>query len=255
MRDIAREIQENLDAIEKQYDVRILWAAEAGSRAWGFPSPDSDYDVRFVYVHHPEEYLRIDAMRDVIEWKLDAVLDINGWDLQKTLLAFGKGNPNVMEWTNSPIIYKETPAWQELKPVAMGYFSEKAALCHYYGIAKATLMGYLKGSEVSYKKYLYALRPLLCCRWIETYHSVPPVEFRQMLPLLERTSFRDAVEELLKLKARSEEKEQHPQIPQILDFVTQECERQNLLAESAADDRKKDWQELNTAFRKVLGYA
>jgi len=123
MRDIRKEIRENLDAIEKKYDVKILLAVESGSRAWGFASPDSDYDVRFIYVHRPEEYLRIDTMKDVIEWQLDEVLDINGWDLRKALLAFGKGNPNVMEWTNSPIIYRQTPFLIYLEMV------ESAAAC------------------------------------------------------------------------------------------------------------------------------
>ena len=96
MRDIQKEIQENLDMIEKKHDVQILLAVESGSRTWGFASPDSDYDVRFIYKHREEEYLRIDTMKDVIEWQLDEVLDINGWDLRKAMLAFGKGNPNVM---------------------------------------------------------------------------------------------------------------------------------------------------------------
>ena len=107
MRDIQKEIQDNLNQIEEQYDVKILLAVESGSRAWGFASADSDYDVRFIYVHRPEQYLRIDLMKDVIEWQLDEVLDINGWDLRKALLAFAKGNPNVMEWANSPIIYRK----------------------------------------------------------------------------------------------------------------------------------------------------
>ena len=139
MRDIGKEIQENLDAIENQYGVKILLAVESGSRAWGFASPDSDYDVRFIYVHRPEEYLRIDTMKDVIEWQLDEVLDINGWDLRKALLAFGKGNPNVMEWANSPIIYRKAAEWASVKEAALHYFSEKSALCHYYGTANSTL--------------------------------------------------------------------------------------------------------------------
>lgn len=79
MRDIQKEIQDNLNSIEKKYNIRILLAVESGSRAWGFASPDSDYDVRFIYMHQPEEYLRIDVMQDVIEWQLNEVLDINGW--------------------------------------------------------------------------------------------------------------------------------------------------------------------------------
>ena len=111
VRDVQREIREILDQIEKEYDVRILLAVEAGSRAWGFASPDSDYDVRFIYMRRPKEYLRIDPSKDVIEWQLDEVLDINGWDLKKALLALSKGNPNVMEWANSPVIYRKTEEW------------------------------------------------------------------------------------------------------------------------------------------------
>ena len=95
MRNIQHEIQENLNEIEGKYGVRILLAVESGSRAWGFASPDSDYDVRFIYAHPKDEYLRVDPMPDVIEWHLDEVLDINGWDLKKALLAFAKGNPNI----------------------------------------------------------------------------------------------------------------------------------------------------------------
>ena len=132
MRDILKEIQDNLDAIEKQYDVKILLAVESGSRAWGFASPDSDYDVRFIYVHRREEYLRIDAIKDVIEWQLDEVLDINGWDLKKALLAFGKGNPNIMEWANSPVVYRKTEEWEAIRGTVLSYFSEKSSLCHYF---------------------------------------------------------------------------------------------------------------------------
>ena len=185
MRDIQKEIQDNLDQIEEQYDVKILLAVESGSRAWGFASADSDYDVRFIYVHRPEEYLRIDSMKDMIEWQLDEVLDINGWDLRKALLAFVKGNPNVMEWANSPIIYRKSKHWDALREAAMHYFSEKSALCHYYGTANSTLKGHLTGERIRYKKYFYALRPLLCCRWIEKYHTAPPMEFTKLLTLFE----------------------------------------------------------------------
>ena len=136
MRGIQKEILENLDRIEEQYQVKILHAVESGSRAWGFASPDSDYDVRFIYMHRPEEYLRIDPAKDVIEWQLDEVLDINGWDLKKAMLAYGKGNPNIMEWANSPVIYRTSEEWARLKTAVLHYFSQKAALCHYYGTAK-----------------------------------------------------------------------------------------------------------------------
>ena len=99
MRDIIQEINEKLDEIEKKEHVKILHAVESGSRAWGFASPDSDYDVRFVYVRPMEDYLRLDEPRDVIEWQLDEVLDINGWDLKKALYQFAKGNATLFEWS------------------------------------------------------------------------------------------------------------------------------------------------------------
>lgn len=272
MRDIQKEIQDNLDQIEEQYDVKILLAVESGSRAWGFASADSDYDVRFIYVHRPEEYLRIDPMKDVIEWQLDEVLDINGWDLRKALLAFGKGNPNVMEWANSPIIYRKSKYWDALREVAMNYFSEKSALCHYYGTANNTLKGHLTGDRIRYKKYFYALRPLLCCHWIEKYHTVPPMEFAKLLTLFEgcdgdidgaligerdrddalTQELYDGIQDLQACKAASEEKDLNPQMPVIIDFIQSECVRQKQVSGAAPDDHRHDYGELNEAFRNLL---
>lgn len=272
MRDIQKEIQDNLNQIEEQYDVKILLAVESGSRAWGFASADSDYDVRFIYVHRPEEYLRIDPMKDVIEWQFDEVLDINGWDLRKALLAFAKGNPNVMEWVNSPIIYRKSKHWDVLSEAAMHYFSEKSALCHYYGTANSTLKGHLTGDRIRYKKYFYALRPLLCCRWIEKYHTAPPMEFAKLLTLFEdcdrdrdgpligdydgddtlTEDLYNGIQDLLVRKAVTEEKDLNPQMPVIIDFIQSECARQKQLSDAAPDDHRHDYGELNEAFRNLL---
>lgn len=258
MRDIQKEIRENLDEIEKKHSVRILLAVESGSRAWGFASPDSDYDVRFIYVHRPEEYLRIDPVKDVIEWQLDEVLDINGWDLKKALLAFGKGNPNIMEWANSPIVYRKAEEWETIKKVAMKYFSEKSALCHYYGTANSTYKGFLTGDLIRYKKYFYALRPLLCCNWIERYHAAPPMEFEKLLKLFDcpddilTMDLYTDIRKLLARKTMTEEKELNPQMPVIIDFIRKECERQKQISESAPDDHRHDYGELNKVFRMLL---
>lgn len=258
MRDIQKEIQENLNAIEQQHHVCILLAVESGSRAWGFASPDSDYDVRFIYIQDSKEYLRIDAKKDTIEWRLDEALDINGWDLKKALLAFGKGNPNVMEWANSPIVYRKAKEWDALKETAFRYFSEKSALCHYYGTANSTLQGYLTGEQIRYKKYFYALRPLLCCRWIERFHEIPPMRFEKLLQLFDGTEpdlsegLLDAIRELLVLKADTEEKDLNPQMPVIIDFIRNECQRQKQISDAAPDDHRHDYTELNLVFRKSL---
>ena len=261
MRDIQKEIRENLDAIEQKHHVRILLAVESGSRAWGFASPDSDYDVRFIYMREPKEYLRIDDRKDTVEGLLDEVLDINGWDLKKALLAFAKGNPNVMEWAKSPIVYREAPEWKALKETAFHYFSEKSALCHYYGTANNTYLSFLTGDQIRYKKYFYALRPLLCCRWIERYHQVPPMEFETLLGLFFEqeegltSELYASIRELLNRKAETKEKDLNPQMPVIIDFIQSECLRQKQISDAAPDDHKHDYTELNTAFCRVLGYA
>ncbi|MCR5793879.1 MAG: nucleotidyltransferase domain-containing protein [Solobacterium sp.] len=258
MRDIQKEIQDSLDAVEKEYGVEILLAAEAGSRAWGFASDDSDYDVRFIYVMKPEEYLRIDMVRDVIEYRLDEVLDISGWDIRKVLAALGKGNPNVMEWINSPVIYRKSDKWEQLNALMESYFSRKASIYHYYGTANSTYKGHLCGDTVRYKKYFYALRPLLCCRWIERYDSIPPVLFSELLQLFDGTDeVLDAVlyaniQELLKRKALTGEKEENPHMPVIIDFIREELAGQKRIVSSMEDDRRHDWTELNEAFRKIV---
>lgn len=257
-RNIEKEIQENIGAIESKYDVKILYAIESGSRAWGFASPDSDYDVRFIYLQKKEEYLRIDQGKDVIEWQLDEVLDINGWDLRKALLAFGKGNPNLMEWANSPIVYRETEEWKKINKVVRLFFSEKAALCHYYGTANSTYNGFLKDDKVKYKKYLYALRPLLCCRWIERYHSIPPMKFEDLLKLFDGTesdlneTLLQAIDSLLERKAVTVEGELNEHIPEIIEYIKTELPKQKEISDRISDDRKKDFNQLNEIFYTML---
>ena len=209
MSDIIQTINEKLDEIERKEGVRILHAVESGSRAWGFASPDSDYDVRFVYVRPKEDYLRLDEPRDVIEWQLDEVLDINGWDLKKALRQFARGNATLFEWSGSPIVYRTTEEWSRIKEVSKQYFSEKAAVYHYYGTANSTLQGYLLGDMVRYKKYFYALRPLLAARFIEEYHEAPPVLFDDLLKMNLPTDLRQAIAELLEAKKRTTEAEEN----------------------------------------------
>lgn len=138
MRDIIAEINGKLDEIERTEGVRILHAVESGSRAWGFASPDRDYDVRFVYVRPKEDYLRLDEHRDVIEWQQGEVLDINDWDRKKALRQFAKGNATLFEWSGSPIVYRTTDNWAKIKEVSKQYFSEKASIYHYYVTANST---------------------------------------------------------------------------------------------------------------------
>ena len=253
MRDIESEISGMLDEIEKKKGVRILHAVESGSRAWGFASPDSDYDVRFVYVRPKEDYLRIDEPKDVIEWQLDEVLDVNGWDLKKALWQFAKGNATLYEWSGSPIVYRTSEDWKRIREVSAQYFSEKTAVYHYYGTANSTLQGYLLGDIVRYKKYFYALRPLLAARYIETYHAAPPVLFEELLKMELPDDLRRSIDELLVIKKNTTEGEENPHIPAIRAFIETETVKQKEIADNMPDDHNKDWAALNRVFRDVIG--
>jgi predicted nucleotidyltransferase len=252
MRDILKEIDEKLDEIEKKEHVRILHAVESGSRAWGFASPDSDYDVRFIYVREADEYLSLDEPRDVIEWQLDEVLDINGWDLKKALKQFARGNATLFEWSGSPIVYRTTSEWKRTREVAKRYFSEKSAVYHYYGTANNTYHEYLTGETVRYKKYFYALRPLLAAMYIEKNHVTPPVLFDDLLKMDLPSELRTAIDELLEIKKRTTEKEENPQLPVIRAFIEEELARQKEIADNLPDDHNKDWTALNELFREMI---
>ena len=124
-------IEEQLKEIEEKENVKIIYCVESGSRAWGFASLDSDYDVRFIYVRNKEDYLKLNKNRDVIEWRLDDVLDINGWDIQKALRLLYKSNPTLIEWSMSPIVYKTTPQWEKISGIVSQYFFEKTGVFSY----------------------------------------------------------------------------------------------------------------------------
>lgn len=253
MFDIRKEIEQKLLEIEKKENVKILHAVESGSRAWGFASPDSDYDVRFIYIRRKEEYLKLNESRDVIEWQLDEVLDINGWDLKKVLKQFHRGNATLFEWSNSPIVYKTTELWKQIYSEAKSCFSVKAAAYHYYGTAKSTYSKYLQEESVNYKKYFYALRPLLAGKYIQEFKYPPPVLFDDLMKMNIPAELRNGIDELLEIKKGSDEREKGPQISVILEFIINELESQKAYVESISDDRKREWNDLNHIFLNILG--
>ena len=217
--DITGMIQQKLSQIEAEYNVRIIFACESGSRAWGFASDDSDYDVRFVYVRPLEEYLRLDEMRDVIEYELNDIYDINGWDIQKLLQLLYKCNPVIFEWADSPIVYKKTEEWERAVGVLPDYFSKQKMLYHYRSIAKNNIRSHFQGDEVNLKKYFYVLRPLLACRWILNKNCPPPTAFSALCGAVLPNELRNAVDALIEVKKNASEKQHGPHIPQLDNFI------------------------------------
>ena len=241
-------IPEKLAEIEKRENVRILHCIESGSRAWGFASPDSDFDVRFIYVRPKDFYLRLDKTRDVIEWQLDEVLDINGWDLQKALVLLHKSNPTLFEWNNSPIVYKTTPEWKAVSDIISHYFQQKSGLYHYLSTAKSNYREYLHGENVRLKKYFYVLRPILACRWILEKRTPPPMLFTELADACLDDALVPAVNELLRLKMNTPELGEGKRIDIINEYLDSSIgEIETLLKDYAADD-PKSWDELNAIF-------
>lgn len=214
-------ISEKLREIESKEHVKIIMAVESGSRAWGFESPDSDYDVRFIYVHSKEEYLRLDEVRDVIEWQLDDVLDINGWDVKKALQLLYKSNPTVFEWRASPIIYRGSAEFERLKELLPVYFSKKKGLYYYLHMAETNYREYLKTDEVRIKKYFYVLRPLLAAKWILDYNCPPPMLFSELMREELDAALKSEVDRLLKMKREFPEMGVAPRVQILNDYI--EC--------------------------------
>lgn len=245
-------ISEKIKDIEQKENIRIIHAVESGSRAWGFASPDSDYDVRFIYVRPKEYYLRLDKTRDVIEWQLDDTLDINGWDLKKALVLLHSSNPTLFEWNQSPIIYKTTPEWQQIACIINDYFVEKSGLYHYLNTAKRNYNEFLLGETVKYKKYFYVLRPILACKWIIKEGTPPPMLFSELCERYLDDSIRDDVEKLLEIKIKTPEKSFGEPFGGLNFYIEQSLEEISNLIESLPHTPRENWEELNSIFVSML---
>ena len=239
--------------IEEKEKIRVLHVIESGSRAWGFASLDSDYDVRFIYVRDKDFYLSLRDTKDYIDWELNEVLDINGWDLKKALQHFHKSNATLFEWSNSPIVYATTEEWQNLYRQAAGrYFACKSAMYHYYGTANKNYHAYLLDDMVKYKKYFYVLRPLLACKWIEEKKCPPPVLFDELFHTVLEDDMKPAVEDLLAKKVKMSEADKAPRIEKINQYIEEKLSYYKEAAESMKDDRNPDWEPLEKAFRDIV---
>lgn len=251
---IEELVGSKLKEIEEKENVKILHAIESGSRSWGFASPDSDYDVRFIYVRPMEYYLRLENTKDFIDWELDEVLDINGWDLQKALKHFHNSNATLFEWSNSPVIYKTTPEWQKIKLVSEHYFSCKSCMYHYYGTANKNFNEYLLDDMVKYKKYFYVLRPILACKWIEEKKCPPPVLFSELAESVLEDEMQEVVDNLLSVKVKMSESQKGVRIDELNTYIQEKLVYYKEKTASIKDDKNPDWSELNRLFKESIAY-
>lgn len=255
--DILDQIRSRLAAIEADQEVRILFAVESGSRAWGFPSPDSDFDVRFVYVRPRDWYLSIEPRRHVIEMPIEGLFDVNGWDLKKALQLLIKPNPVLLEWLESPIFYrKDESVVTALRALADKTLHHVPATHHYLHLGEGQWRKYIDGRErVSLKKYFYVLRPALALRWLRLHSGRrPPMD---MAALRAGTGLPADVETfidgLLERKRVSKEIGRGARIPAMDMLIEQEFAAARTQQAGRDPERTDLVAEANRLFRDVAG--
>jgi uncharacterized protein len=246
-----QHIQTILTQIEQTKNIKILYACETGSRAWGFPSPDSDYDVRFIYQHQKDWYLSLSQHKDTIEYMVDETWDVTGWDLKKSLLLLKKSNAALIERFQSPIMYYGDETFKnEFKELVTSYYSPTAVFFHHYSLAKNFWEELKDANEIKLKSYFYLIRSLLSCHWIIKDKSVLPMHIEGLMVLID-SALRDKLRQLIQLKAGVSEKYMHPKDEELHQWITDlwelvEANKENLGVNGT------DMKQLNAFFLKTI---
>lgn len=252
------EIERRLSEIEMAHDVRIILAVESGSRAWGFASPDSDYDGRFIYAHRRDWYLSLREGRDVIETPIEGDMDVNGWDLRKALRLALTSNPILIEWLTSPIVYRQTKGADLLRSFAVGARSRRALVRHYLGLLQNSWARDFKDSrsDVSLKKYFYVIRPSVALAWLRTRDDTPPMT---LAALIDGIGLGDAlassIESLRRRKAETNELGRGGRLGAIDAFVSEQLIwAQGEIIRLGGDINRPSDEEADQLFRTLISW-
>ena len=251
---MKEEIIEVLREVGNKRGIKVLYACETGSRAWGFPSPDSDYDVRMIYMHEPDWYLSLSDKKDTIAFMSDdRELDITGWDIKKCLRLLWKSNGALLERIQSPIVYREVGNFvAELRQLAAQCYAPIATMHHYIGMAKKSFDGIAYEKNARLKQLFYALRASMACKWIVDKDVMPPIVFTTMLDELSiDKDIRNRIRELIHLKAAKEESYIHPKEPALNEFIREQLDIAQKIADTLPG-RKDKHLDLDNFFRKVI---
>ena len=246
------DVQAFLASLQHNHKINIAFACESGSRAWGFPSPDSDYDIRFIFFHPSEAYISIFDPKDTITL-MDGLLDGSGWDVKKALQLSAKSNVSVFEWLQSPIIYMDkdnfgAALWEAILPC----FQPKKAIHHYLGIASSTLHRNFSTDEVVLKKYFYVLRPLFTARFIAQNNIPAPTLFSEVLHFYPgEEDIAAIIDELLQIKGEAEEGHTVKRNPVLDQFIEKEMDQLLTIAKSMPK-KVIDHQSIDHFYRQQL---
>lgn len=251
---MTEEIKKELLRLEIQHDIKILYAVESGSRAWGFASTNSDWDVRYIYIHKLDWYLKIDAERDNQEEILPNDIDLAGWELKKALRLFRKSNPPMLEWLRSPMVYlQQYSTAEKLRDLTKVFFNPKSCLHHYLHMAERNYQTYLLKDMVRTKKYFYVLRPILACDWIMETNTMAPMEFKILVDSqVTDQNVKTAIQELLIRKISGEELNEEPKIQLLNDFLEQKIDFYNKYIKSFEQNNQPNTALLDDLFKQTI---
>ncbi len=243
------EIKNRLIEIEEDKKVNILFACESGSRAWGFASPDSDYDVRFIYTKPLDWYLSVSEKKDTIDI-MDGDFDAVGWELKKQLKLMMKSNIPALEHLYSPIIYKgDDIIIKELRSIGTACFSPIASMFHYLSMSKK-FEEKLTKEEIKLKDFFYALRTSLAGKWILENNSLPPVVFEDMLYLV-NSSLESEIRNLISVKSKENECYLHPKNKEVVKLISELITDNNKYAKSLSSG-KPNSERINSFLYKIV---
>lgn len=251
---MEEKIKKYLSDLEKEKGIEILLACETGSRAWGFPSPDSDFDVRVIYKHDKDWYLSLTEDKDTIEYFLENnEIDISCWDLRKSLRLLVKSNPPLLERIQSPIIYKvDKDFLTGINSVAQKTYSRIATIHHYLSMAKKAFEEVTITEEYKLKIFFYALRASVACLWILEKEEIPPIEVGKMLNGLDfSANLKTRIGELIEIKSTISETYRHKGETVLIEFMKACIERAENESQSLPASKGK-LTDLNDFFLKTL---
>jgi hypothetical protein len=232
---IEEKIQNYLNQIEKEHNLKILLACETGSRAWGFPSPDSDYDIRIIYIHDLDWYLSVSEQKDTIDVMFENNdLDVSGWELRKSLRLLRKSNAPLFERIQSPIMYKVDQKFKsQIEEIAQTCYSKIATMHHYLSMAKKMLDDLDANSEYKLKRFFYALRACSCCLWIIAREEIPPIEFPTILNELDELQpYKSRINELIQIKSKASETYLHTGEERIIELMKEIIQKSDKIAQT-----------------------
>lgn len=251
---MIEKIKDYLVKIEKEKNIQILWACETGSRAWGFPSTDSDFDIRLIYVHKSNWYLNLIEQKDSIDLMFENNdIDISGWELKKSLNLLRKSNAPLLERIQSPIIYKRDKEFiSELLSITQPYYSKIATMHHYLSMGKKFVDELENSSEYKLKRFFYTLRSAMVCKWIIEKKEIPPIEFKHIYDTLAIDKLlRNRIVDLIELKKTVGESYLHNGETELIEFI-KSCLNEADKVKETLPTSNGNIENLNSVLRKYI---